>query len=471
MSKHFGSLSRRQFSLCLAGAPFAFPLNAGAARGLPWNTPAKVEKVFLAGEKIHWPKPDLDLQREVSEINQRLAEVQRKHSHEVVFTGGELLRNTAQVARWAKRLDETDGLLLIPLTAPTGPLRQVVEAAKRPTLYFSRLYAGHGWSQIPGLRSQGYAIDEVATSSYGDLDPYMPIFKTVHHLRKSKLLVVTDRPDARRKLADGYSSKFGLQTKFFKLSDMRRVFRSGDQREAKRLARQITSEALRVIEPSPKEIEDAARFYIGIQKLLEKESANAITIDCFGAIDDRGKMSKLPAYPCISWSRLNDQGMYGVCEADVNSTLTQMLLTSCTRMPGFVSDPVFDVSRNEVIHAHCVAATRMKGIDGPASPYYVRSHLETAEGATLQVLMPAGETITCAKFTGPDRLLVFTAKVTSHLRSDRGCRTQIRTVVTDARKLLDNYSGGLHRVIFYGDHVPTIDRMGKMMGFEVVHEI
>ena len=55
---------------------------------------------------------------------------------------------------------------------------------------------------------------------------------------------------------------------------------------------------------------------------------------------------------------------------------------------GDTNDPVFDISRNEVIHAHCVSATKMKGIAGTASPYIVRNHLETNEGAVLQVLMP-----------------------------------------------------------------------------------
>ena len=151
--------------------------------------------------------------------------------------------------------------------------------------------------------------------------------------------------------------------------------------------------------------------------------------------------------------------------------MTQMLVTSYTGVPGFVSDPVFDVSRNEVIHAHCVSATKMKGPAGPASPYIVRNHLETNEGAVVQVLMPAGETITVARFAEPDQMLVSTAEVTGPGDNHRGCRSQIRTRVTDAEKWLHNYTGGLHRVIFYGDHVRTIERMGRLMGFEVVREI
>jgi L-fucose isomerase-like protein len=167
-----------------------------------------------------------------------------------------------------------------------------------------------------------------------------------------------------------------------------------------------------------------------------------------------------------------------VCEGDVRSTLTQMLVTSHTGMPGFVSDPVFDVSRNEVIHAHCVAATKMAGIDGPSSPYLIRHHLETSEGAVLQVVMPVGRTITVGEFADPRKFLVSTAEVTGTTAqvtgspdAECGCRSKITTQVSNAQKWLENYGSGLHRVIFYGDHVAAIERMGRMMGFEVVREI
>ncbi|MEN6535056.1 MAG: hypothetical protein ABFD89_15430, partial [Bryobacteraceae bacterium] len=115
--------------------------------------------------------------------------------------------------------------------------------------------------------------------------------------------------------------------------------------------------------------------------------------------------------------------------------------------------------------------TKMKGINGPSSPYIVRNHLETSEGAVLQVLMPSNETITCARFAGPEKFLVSTALVTGNVDSDRGCRSQIRTQVTDAQKMLEAYGNGLHRVIFYGDLVRTIERMGRLMGIEVLKEI
>ena len=60
--------------------------------------------------------------------------------------------------------------------------------------------------------------------------------------------------------------------------------------------------------------------------------------------------------------------MCGVWEADSPSTMTQMLVTAYSGKPGFVSDPTFDTSRNEAIHAHCVSATKLHGLGAEPSP-------------------------------------------------------------------------------------------------------
>ena len=85
--------------------------------------------------------------------------------------------------------------------------------------------------------------------------------------------------------------------------------------------------------------------------------------------------------------------------------------------------------------------------------------------------LPCKIIVGAARFDGPARMLVSTAEVTGPVDSDRGCRTQVRTRVRDAEKWLQSYSSGLHRVIFYGDHTRAIDRLGRLLGFDVVREM
>ena len=461
-------LTRRQFGLSLCALPLAIRSEAAEwAASMPWNGPATVARVYLSAPKVHWPKPTLDVAQEVKDVEAHLVEVARQHTRNVKFVGGEILTAADQVKPWLAKMGAIDGVLIIPVAQPTPPLGALVDSLEVPALFFSRPYATHAWSSIGQMSRAGKKIDVIATSSYGDLDPYMEAFRTIHHMRNSKVLVGCENRAARQAGADAYSKHLGIEFRFVSGEELKSAFHSTDVQKAQKEADAFTKGALRVMETTPKEVLDGLRMYQAAFKLMQAERANAFTIDCFGTL----AANTLPGYPCISWSKLNDVGLYGVCEADLNSTVTQIMVTGHTTMPGFVSDPVMDISRNEVIHAHCVAATRMKGIHGPASPYILRNHLETNEGTVVQVLMPAGETITVGRFNGPGKFLISTAEVTGTVDSDRGCRSQIRTRVSDAEKWLRNFSGGLHRVIFYGDHVKTIERMGRLTGFEVVHEI
>lgn len=463
------SLSRRCFAQTFCGLHLSSLLRAGefdAFDDMPWNQPAQVARVYLAGQP-HWPKPTLDIDQEVRTIEAELDAVARRRAADVRFTGGDILHKEEDIQPWLAKTGPFDALLIIPVTQPTPALRALLEQAKTPALFFSRPYATHSWSTIAGLRQAGHRIDVLASSNYADLDPYLRIFRTIHHLRNSKVLVGAATPKGREEAAAAYSSAFGTRFQFVTGNEFKEAFNSTDQRLARTAAAEFTRNALRVVEPSPREIEDGLRMYLAMKDMLLRQRANALTIDCFGTL----AANSLPGYPCIAWSKFNDAGLYGVCEGDLASTMTQILVTSYTGVPGFVSDPVFDVSRNEVIHAHCVSATRMKGPHSPASPYILRDHLETHEGAVMQVLMPCEETITVARFTAPNRLLLSTAFVTGYGDSDRGCRSQIRTRVSDAEKWLQHYQAGLHRVIFYGDHTRALQRMGRTLGFEVVAEL
>jgi len=459
-------LTRRGFGLGLLGAPM-FGLTAQEAaefKALPCNGPAKIAKVYVASTVLHWPKPTLDLNEEMKEVEARMAEVARKHEQCIRFTGSTLVRTAEDAKAWRAGLGDVDGVIVIPLSG--GSVPQVIEGLDKPVLVFSRPYASHAWSGIGTLRKAGRKIDVVASSSYGDLDQVLPIFKTAHHLRHSRVLVAVENRRAREVQAESYRQQFGTEFRFIGGKELRSAFDSGNEKLTREATEELSRNALRIVEPTSKEIHDGVKFYLGIKNLMKEQGANAITIDCFGTLAAK----TLPGYPCIAFSKLNDEGLYGVCESDLPSTMTQMLVTSFTGVPGFVTDPVFDTSRNEVIHAHCVSARKLKGLDGPSSPYALRNHLETDEGATIQVFMPVGDPVTVARFSDPKKMLYSTGVTTGSEDSDRGCRSQVRTRVADAEKWLQNYTAGLHRVMFYGDHTGTLQRMGRLLGFEVVQE-
>jgi hypothetical protein len=119
------SLTRRQFGFGLCGLPLAGLASEDAAefQAMPWNEPASVAKVYVASAVLHWPKPTLDLDREMKEVEAQMAEVARKHARNVRFTGATLVRTAEEAKAWRAKLGDVDGVLIIPLSGDsTNPL-------------------------------------------------------------------------------------------------------------------------------------------------------------------------------------------------------------------------------------------------------------------------------------------------------------------------------------------------------------
>ena len=231
------------------------------------------------------------------------------------------------------------------------------------------------------------------------------------------------------------------------------------------------SQAKKIIEPTRKEIINSARMYLGVKNLMLKYNAQAITSShCMGQ----------PSKGCLTFSKLNDLGMVGACEGDVDSTLTMLIFGYAFGVPGFITDPVFDTAKNALIHFHCTCATKMDGPQGKRLPFTIRTQSDSERGVSLDVEMRIGQDVTCAKFIDLDTMLISTGKVTEVTHDELGCRTQFYTQVDDARSMFHNWGAGvlkggvmtmLHRVVFYGNHLESIKHLGILMGFKVVEEV
>ncbi len=455
------SLTRRRFALCLGAA--ALPLHSADA-GEPWSGPAVVHKVFLGTAKMTWPYPTINLKQEMADINAHLADLESKNPGLVRFTGGELLLRDTDLEGWVRGTAGADAILVMDLTTSTSPQFRMLDKLETPLLLFQRPITSWAYMNFAEYIRQGKKADMVNSSDYSDLVPHLHMLYAMHHLRNSKVLVV--QPGADRAEFTPWTRRFGTAVELPSYQEFKAACDSVPAARTEDAAREFTRNALRVVEPKPADISSSVRFHLAALEVMRKAKANALTIDCLGGFE-RGDLT---AYPCVAFSKLNDAGLYGVCEADFPSTMTQMLITAYSGMPGFVSDPTFDTSRNEVIHAHCVAATRLRGLGARPSPYSIRTHMEDEKGVSIQVEMPIRETITCAKLAGPETLLISKGEVIANLDDRRGCRTKIVTRVTDARKMAEGYTGGLHRVLFYGDHLDAAERMGRLIGYRTVRE-
>ena len=462
-------VSRREFlsvtatvaASAAAGRAMAAASEVPTSAGLPAT---RIHRVYLAKPVPTWPKPDLDVPAEIRRIEAQLSALAGRMPG-IQLEGGELYRVPQDVPSSAAALGNPDGLLVFNLTSTLSSHIERLAATGLPTVLYSQPYSGHDWSSIPEMRKMGHRIICLATSDFSEIQGACQLIRTAHLMRNTRVLYVNTSPFNSQACA-GIKERFGAEIVHVSPERVNAVYQQIDDTAARSDAREWTTGALRVIEPSTEEIVNSSRLYLALRRLMNEERAQAVTINCLGLFAQK----QLPAYPCLAFCKMNDLGLVGVCEGDVDSTLTQLVFTYAFGIPGYVSDPVIDTSSNTVIHAHCVSATRMDGPSREPAPYIIRSHMEDNKGASLQVKMRIGQVITMAKLIGLDTMLISTGTITANPESDRGCRTQITTKVADARKLLEGYEGGLHRVIFYGDRIRAIRDLAGLMQFKVVEE-
>lgn len=470
-------INRREFlgaSAAGAGALLMGGRFIMAAEGQSWPAkmePVKIYKVYVGrtgGIYLSRPREELD------KFNKYLAKIENELG-DVVFTGGEMIPAT-NVDDVIGKIAKADGVLLFHLSghgggAPAEAMNKIVDLGL-PTAVFSQPFSGHGWMYFPQWQKAGKKVVLLPTSDWSELDRVVKLMRVEPHLRKSRILVIkgplgTEAACSAEKVKENLGTELVPVTVEQTMEAHEAVSLKDAEAEAEKY---WISKAKEIVEPTREEIVNSARFYLALKNMMIAEGAQAVTSsNCMGR----------PAKGCLAFSKLCDLGLVGACEGDMDSTLTMLMFNYAFGLPGFITDPVIDTDTNALIHFHCTCATKMAGPWSKRLPFTIRTQSDSERGVSLDVEMPIGEDVTCAKFVNLDTMVISTGEIFKVTHDELGCRTQFWTRVADARKMFLNWGadvvkGGvmtlLHRVVFLGNHRRDIENLGVLMGFEVVEE-
>ena len=239
--------------------------------------------------------------------------------------------------------------------------------------------------------------------------------------------------------------------------------------EAKNIADKWIKNALKV-EPSEKTILNSAKLYLAFKKILKDKDIEVFTPDC-GTFLLTGI---LPAYPCMAYFELSNEGIYGICESDMDSTVSFLFGLYLTGRPGFVSNHTLDVINDQITYMHCVAPNKLFGIDGPSAPYEIVFHGETHYlGASPCVKFPVGEIVTTIKISVfKKKISIRRGKIIDNVVDKKGCVSKM-LVKDNVEKIMRNYdweSFGWHRVSFIGDWKEHFIIGAKILGLKIIEE-
>jgi len=248
------------------------------------------------------------------------------------------------------------------------------------------------------------------------------------------------------------------------------AWKNADRDESRLIAQRWQENASEVINVSFETLQNSAAMYLGMKNVLKQYDANAITINCLGGFYG----GHIHAYPCLGFHELNNEGLVGGCECDIRSTATMVAFNHMTGgRPGYISDPVIDTAKREIIYAHCVASNRVFGPEGPENPYSIMTHSEDRQGASVRSVLPVGYLTTSMQINqNRKEILLHQAISNDNDPDDRACRTKLcAEPLGDMEKLFTKWDQwGWHRVTFYGDLKESAYALADKIGWKVVEE-
>ena len=467
----------------------------------------RVATVFLANPKHSWPYPGFDTEARQKEILGAL----REGCPQIEFIPVSI--STPEESDKALALnDRIDGYLVYAVTLGWALHKSLLEIARlgKPMIFADEYIGGSGLfltgygalldenlpaaavssnrlsdlvtvaHQFSDVRKQGVtaasfarACQDVYRETFpkvGDMTcledriSLTNIGECVERFKKSRFLIVGSGQAGQEK------DFLGAKGIYIDFDELNAFYEKADRDRAEEWSRLWSKNARKVIEPEPGPIQNAGGVYLATLDLLEKYETDSVTMNCLGGFS----AGKLPAYPCLGFMQILNDGGQGVCEAMPDDSVSMLMARILTGRPGYVSDPVVDTSKRQMVYAHCVATTKVFGPEGKSNNYDIRSlHNRDPRGTCAQSFLPSGYMTTSFRTNVKrNQMVIHKAKSVGNLESERGCRTKlIAEIDGDIEKLFDRWNRfGWHRVTVYGDVKEPLMEFGKALGLEVIEE-
>ncbi len=469
------SVSRRGFlqtaAVVAAGAPWVQSVEAVATPlTLRNKSKAVVQCVFLYPSTASleesgyysWPGSGFDAEGRQREYTQRLEAFGRKLDMRITVEN-DPIRSEEQAAAFIARVRQTppDGLLLMPFAkAQWGNAARIAQESGYPSVVFAPLgvaLVGH----INQLRTKPgvYLVNSLEESG---IESGLRAIRARRRMRDALLLNIVGK-----EAPETTVPFWGTTIRTIPHRQFYDVFKNTAIDEAvRKLARNYRRQAKEIVEPTGEDILEAARAYYALRRIIEEEKADAIMMDCLPGL----KRPHRHVPPCMGFMTLRDEGIPAGCQADLNPTLTLMLVQELFGLPGFQQNASMDTERNLYFGAHCTCPSRMSGPDQGPEPYILRSHAEAGWGCVPRVLLKEGQPVTMALYKPGEKpqMLVYTGSIVDcpNIPPAGGCRTNVTVAFDEVKDACD--VKGMHQIIFYGNHGRALRAFCQLHGIEAI---
>jgi L-fucose isomerase-like protein len=286
-----------------------------------------------------------------------------------------------------------------------------------------------------GRRGRIYLLDDDDEKSLSRLARHLEVRQHLQSARLGRIGAPSDWLVASMPSAELVHATWGPTVVDVPMEEVFEALHGADTGETESVRNHVTAGAEAVREPSPDDVDAAARVTVALRAVVRAHRLDACAVRCFDLVTEASTTG------CLALSWLQDEGVVAGCEGDVPATLTLLWMRLTTNQAGFMANPQdIDPAAGTLWLAHCTIARRL------VSRYSLRSHFESSLGVGIAGDVPLGPA-TVARVGGTDLRGLFAsdAEVVGNGDSPERCRTQVLLrLVADVRELLTRPLGNHH---------------------------
>ncbi len=266
---------------------------------------------------------------------------------------------------------------------------------------------------------------------------------------------------------DRIRETFGLQVEQFDLeSDIFTPAQVMDANEIEKIYSQLDGQVEGLGDLEPEATRKTLRVYARLRQLAEQRDLGGLAVRCWPEF-----FTHMGCAACGAMAMLSDEMTPCSCEADVNGTITQMILQSLSGEPAFGTDMVsLDLERDAVVIWHCGLAPL--SMADPAAPKGVTIHSNRKLPLLFEYNLKPGR-VTVARLTESSshyRLVVGAGEIVSgpksfsgtsgYLKFDRPARDVLAFILEEG---LEH-----HISLTYGNYVPALEALAGMLNLPIL---
>jgi len=261
--------------------------------------------------------------------------------------------------------------------------------------------------------------------------------------------------------------KLGLEVVELDLTPIFERVRASEPQQVEAIAQKMGETLGNLSELDQAGVQGTLGTYLTLHELAQQERLDGLAVRCWPEF-----FTELGCAACGAMSMLSNEQTPCSCEADVNGTITQLILQWLSGQPAFGSDLVsVDVEEDLAILWHCGLAPL--SMANPAAEPRATIHSNRQLPLLMEFTLKPGR-VTIARLSeasGEYRLVVGSGQMIQAPPSFTGTSGTLR-FDRPAGEILDTIMAeGLehHLSMTYGDHLPALLALAKMLDLPVLH--